>query len=490
MTPAPRTTHRRSRSRVGWAVVPLALAAVCLPTWSASADPASPAAPANPAASAAPTAAQPGCQADRRTTVHANGAALGPGTYEPCVIDTGMTSGEAGLTITSTGTIQRSVATNPTGIAVSTDQGATWQRRVLPSGVQTAIADSVIDPATGRYFYTGALGAPIYHSDDGAVTWKQGSLPLLPTAMDWPKLFTGRPAQTRAHGYPNNVYYCNWTIPGGLVADTACFKSTDGGNSFTSTGDSPYRLTDCPAGWTAAQHGRGVVDPRDGTIYLPAMFCGNVEVAVSHDEGKTWQHRIVRPFARSNQQTLTDSDNDPANQRQKSQGRSNLVTSEMASGQTSDALAMDAQGRLFMSWIDEGYLPVVSRSADHGLTWSTPVRVSPPGVTKGVLPAIAVTRDGQVGLSYYATADGYTWTGYLTLAADLFSGAPTLQSAAVTRPGQPLMDQPCCWVSGLTEYTAARWAPDGSLWAAFNAYTPSGDAEGTLGRLTRATPLR
>jgi hypothetical protein len=460
-----------NRSRV-LAVVALALA---LPSTAITAG-------ATPAGAATP-AVGPGCQIDRRTTVHAGETVRGRGAYVPCLIDTGMTSGEAGLAITGTGTILRSMATGPPGIAVSADQGATWRRRPLPSGAQTFIADGIVDADTGRYLSTGAFGAPIFASDDAGVTWTKGALPAFAAATDWPKLFTGRPVHPRTTGYRNNVYECNWTIPLGIVSDTECFVSTDGARTFRATGSAPYRFTDCPTGWEAAQHGRGVVDPRDGTIYLPASFCGKTELAVSHDEGKSWEHRTIQVSARTGDQTLADSDQNPGNRRQRSEGRFNVVTAELASRQVSDALAMDGSGRLYATWIDDHYFPVVSMSGDHGRTWSIATRLSPPGVVQGVLPAIAVTPGGRVGVSYYATTDKWNWTGYLTIVDGLESDAPALESASATRPGQPLMNEPCCWVSGPQEYTAARWAPDGSLWAAFAAYTSSGDAEGMLGRL-------
>ena len=62
---------------------------------------------------------KPECQGDRRTIRHSGGVVLGSGVYEPCLIDTGMPSGEPGLAISRDGTLLRSVSTDPTGIAVS-----------------------------------------------------------------------------------------------------------------------------------------------------------------------------------------------------------------------------------------------------------------------------------------------------------------------------------------------------------------------------------
>ena len=147
---------------------------------------------------------------------------------------------------------------------------------------------------------------------------------------------------------------------------------------------------------------------------------------------------------------------------------------------------MDAAGRLYMVWIDETTRPVLSWSGDEGQTWSAPVAFGAPDIVHAILPAIALTREGRVGISYYGSSDrGKTWTGYLTITDDATAPAPTFETSSITRVGEPLMPEPCCWASGPQEYTIARWAPDGSLWGAFAATRPSGDAQGMLGRLVR-----
>ena len=113
------------------------------------------------------------------------------------------------------------------------------------------------------------------------------------------------------------------------------------------------------------------------------------------------------------------------------------------------------------------------------------MRINPPGVLQTVFTGIAVTPEGRVGISYYGTTDKQVWTGYLSISEDPTASAPTFETAAVTRPGKPLMPEACCWASGPQEYTIPRWAPDGSLWAAFVATVPQGDAQGVLGRLVK-----
>ena len=113
------------------------------------------------------------------------------------------------------------------------------------------------------------------------------------------------------------------------------------------------------------------------------------------------------------------------------------------------------------------------------------MRINPPGVLQTVFTGIAVTPEGRVGLSYYGTTDKQVWTGYLAISDNPTAPLPTFETASVTRPGKPLMPEACCWASGPQEYTIPRWAPDGSLWGAFVATVPKGDAQGVLGRLVK-----
>jgi hypothetical protein len=217
-------------------------------------------------------------------------------------------------------------------------------------------------------------------------------------------------------------------------------------------------------------------------------FCGATEVAVSRDEGTTWVRHAVQRMHNSGYKAVLDALASRAWRKQLTNGRTNIVPAELAANQTSDALAMDAAGRLYCVWIDESYLPVLSWSGDKALTWSSPVRFNSPGVVQAVLPSLAIAPDGRVGIAYYGSTDKQTWTGYLAISDSATAAVPTFETASITRAGQPLMPEACCWASGPQEYTIARWAPDGSLWGAFVATVATGDAEGVLGRLIRRLP--
>ena len=73
------------------------------------------------------------------------------------------------------------------------------------------------------------------------------------------------------------------------------------------------------------------------------------------------------------------------------------------------SVAIDPRnGALYVAWQDDRFTPgidqvVLSRSTDGGETWSEPQRVSDgPGDAPGFTPAVAVTPEGLVGVSYYS----------------------------------------------------------------------------------------
>ncbi|WP_139279744.1 sialidase family protein [Rhodococcoides yunnanense] len=429
----------------------------------------------------------PGCDPGRSTVSHRDNIQVaGTSAFEPCLVDTGMTTGESGLAIDSDGALLRTVTTGPTGIAVSEDDGATWERRVLPPGTTPDLADGYRDPVTDRFFYTGVGSGPVFATDDRGRTWTAGTIePNLQFPGDWPRLFSGPPVQPRAGGYPTNIYYCNWTVPTGLTSGTRCYTSRDGGSTFQQSGPDivPVPCPD-PLFTPGIGHGRGVVDPRDGTIYMTVSACGRLEVAVSKDEGASWIRHSVPDSHTGGLRSIVDAIGSPGWVPQNLGGRINPVPAELSASQLSDSISLDAEGNLYVVWIDSGsYLPRLATSSDGGRTWSAGKQFAAPAVVQAVMPAVVATPEGRIGLSYYGSTDKLTWTGYLAVSDDATEPSPTFASAAVTPPGAPLMTEPCCWANGIQEYTMPRWAPDGSLWAAFAATRPSGDGEGVVGRL-------
>src|SRR5262249_30306030 len=78
------------------------------------------------------------------------------------------------------------------------------------------------------------------------------------------------------------------------------------------------------------------------------------------------------------------------------------------SGALIPGIAVDPQsGKLYVVWQDSRFSAgardgiALSTSIDGGRTWTPPTMVNPVGNTPAFTPAIAVSNDGNVGVSYY-----------------------------------------------------------------------------------------
>jgi Repeat of unknown function (DUF5648) len=89
-------------------------------------------------------------------------------------------------------------------------------------------------------------------------------------------------------------------------------------------------------------------------------------------------------------------------------GASNPLTGERIRDATIlGQIAADRQGRLFAVWQDGRFTAgardaaVIVTSADGGLTWTDPVRVSADPGVPAFEPAVAIARDGTIGVTYF-----------------------------------------------------------------------------------------
>jgi hypothetical protein len=125
---------------------------------------------------------------------------------------------------------------------------------------------------------------------------------------------------------------------------TACSKSIDGGITFVRTGTPPY--TDDPTqeggsqgvqGHCGGAVGHGAVGP-DGTVYLPRGWCGKPYVAISEDEGATWE---------------------------KVQVAGNGMAVGPGQEEHEMNVAVDADGTVYTTWIAQDRLPYLAVSRDR-----------------------------------------------------------------------------------------------------------------------------
>jgi hypothetical protein len=408
----------------------------------------------------------------------------------PCFSLTGYGTSESSLGIARDGTVFMAPAytAKGNGVAVSQDEGATWQTLIpkFPQGGGHGRVQPFfyLDPATDRMFFAtmhSGAGFDLSWSDDAGKTW---SYELISTdAQDWIKIFAGpsAPGASPPAGYPNVVYTSApspiSTPTGGLLSPPdhqTVYKSLDGGVTWTSVGGSSLTLdptkvvtaglasaTTCPSTeWVI--FGDGVVGS-DGAIYIGYRMCTELAIAMSKDEGVTWSSVVVPGSVLPSFTGLA----------------SPLSTQNLL---TSEPIAVDARGNLYAIWNDSAGLVRLSVSQDHGATWSSgavdggsaAVVVSAPGVQTTVLSAIAVKSPGTVAIAYFGSTDGTQFNGYLAESTNALAPAPTFWSATVNEPSEPLFSSGfdnnyAASLSGgdLDELVQVKYAPSGDVWASF-----------------------
>ena len=439
-------------------------------------------------------------------------------------VSTGNPAGEPTIAVAPDGTLYyvgiKSAGDNvPVSIVQrSRDDGQTWEvLDLLAKGVpdDTKTADPIIwvDPVTGRFFNFDLLlpCSVISMSDDRGDTFFPG---VACNHTDHQTIFTGPAPKDgpQPSGYPNVVYYC--AIDGGASVAaygiTACSKSLDGGVTYQRTGSAPY-VTDYTSqeggsmgipGFCYGATGHGRVGP-DGTVYVPRGMCGRPTLAISRDEGDTWEHVVI--------------------------GKDLGMTIGGDLEEHEARVAIDADGNVYFFWVARDHLPYLAVSRDGGRTFGAPMMVAPPGVQEAMLPALAVGATGRVAFSYLGTKtspggpfctktttggctadDGTpedpsryektTWDGYIGMTTDALETDPVFLTATVNDPRDPLHRGYCGGIScGAThEFHELVIAPDGTPWASFvDGATPDpavptervGVAPGIAGRLVGGPPL-
>jgi hypothetical protein len=442
---------------------------------------------AAPSAAAASSAAHktvgPGCDPARPAiATYVGGAVLSPQPARapiPCETVVGTTSEAADVGVLgrsvfysplllNTSTPPQNTLEGPEEVARSTDGGTTWTG--LNSGGPTTGGLvppwMSIDPQTRRIWFATAIssgvevpsacGARISWSDDGGDHWQTNPLVGCP-GEGAEKLLEGPAPEGAAgpHGYPHVVYYCA-NYADSLSLPLYCYKSLDGGSTFSATGAFPDPTP--PASCTNYRHRAraGIVGP-DGILYFPTNLCGDLGVAISRDEGASWQNRPTGITG------VTDN---------------MYVTS----------IAADSDGNLYLAYLGQNGLPQLTISRDRGRSWSNPITVAGPGLTKSMRVAITAGRRGEIALAYLGTSDGQNYSGYITESLNALGRRPVFWSASVNNPARPLVygSNPTTFGNRLL-YATDVMTPDGEAWAGFHcAQTTAcpGQRLGIVGRLT------
>lgn len=400
-----------------------------------------------------------------------------------CATLTGYATSEPTLAVTPNGTVVMSPAETENSSVRSTDGGRSWALTQPAKEQYTSLWNTVdpnitVDRRTGRLYLvhaTGptrttpllvdesplppqaagvstalaaAYGFQVYSSGDDGRTWTTADYQTAPVG-DWEKVFVG-PSRG---GHGSTVYVCGNSPFEVIGPGRLCYRSHDSGRTFSPAAfvfPSPTQPKDCPA----LGANNGTVGP-DGTVYQPVSCTDGSYVAVSTDEGDTYTWHAVPGTA---------------------------GTGTGLSGQSFQVVA-DAGGTVYAGWMDGDALRL-SRSVDHGASWTSLGNVAVPGAHTIALAQMAAGAAGQVGFAYYAA----TWAGqsdltlYVTETLTGNDRRPVLVSAALTDPAHPgFQNLGLGGPSPRADYIGAAFDGAGRLWAAAVRQTSAPRPDGTIG---------
>lgn len=377
-----------------------------------------------------------------------------------------------------------------------------WQNVSPPGPVASLDPFLTVDRRTGRIFSVNFLAngqptcATISYSDSNGDSWV--SSPAACGGFDGESIGVGPPVSSTTVGYPELVYYCTGTTPASSPPTTTpiCSKSLDGGLTFQPTGAPPWPVyEEKAAGDTFGPWAGNPVVGADGTVYVPKRFAGQPEIAISHDEGLSWQR---------------------------------VQVAQNGSGGETPRVAVDGAGNVLYTWVSAAHMPYLAYSRDDGSTWSGPIALAPRGLREADIPRVAAMGNGRVAVAYIGSTDspgtspyyaycdallsectdgsytGVSWSGYMTLIGNVFASPPKLETATVNAPSSPLLVGGCSGDGACKadlDFIDVKFGPRGEEFAAFvddcaltRDFTPifgkelgtCGDflGEGIVGRLT------
>ena len=406
----------------------------------------------------------PAADAGGSATVHlSDGRYVSASPGAARIFRTGVGAGEPTLGVTKDGSIFFQALDGPPKVLRTKDGGKTWddvsprigERQAHPNSLDPYI---YVDPDTDRIFtYDFLFGcSEISFSDDGGESWTTTVLNC--SLMDHQNLFAGPPVHSPTVGYENVVYTCSTQFGATIYSVAAeCLKSLDGGLTWAPTGSLPY-TTDLQDendlgidGYCHGAVGHGHV-ARDGTVYLPKGLCGQPWLAISRDEGLTWERVQV-------------ADN-------------GVPQTAIGVYEHETAVTTDPKGNVYYFWIGADRLPYLSISRNGGAEWSKPMMIGPPGIKESTLPKIEAGETGKIAIVYYASTNSpgkpfpqaddckpdmagcfgelfflnppdperyekVTWNGYMTLSANALDAKPRFHTAMINDPDDPLVRGTC-----------------------------------------------
>jgi hypothetical protein len=190
-------------------------------------------------------------------------------------------------------------------------------------------------------------------------------------------------------------------------------------------------------------------------------------VVRSSDEGRTW--------------TATDTGDDSIGLDDILAGREGLVLG-VTDHVWSENLAVDDHDNLYFAYIAVGGVRLAT-SRDGGRTWRRVGFVSPPPTRHAIVASVTARGRGQVGLTYYGTADegdgfgasGMNWRAWMAYSRNALASHPVFQSAPTSPASSPTMDAElpgCCTLrQTFLEYTGVQFTGPREVSGAFTRWT-------------------
>ena len=414
----------------------------------------------------------------------------------PCATETGFATSESSIAVNNRGAIFYSPANTENTMARSLDGGATWnlvqpQRMEYTNFWNTVDPYVTVDRRTGRVFWvhvTGPLrttssvvddsqlpgpptfllafayGFQVYSSDDDGHRWTTADYRYAPMT-DWEKLFVGPPpaGSPKPVGYPNVVYVCANSPVEVVGPGRLCYKSLDGGRTFDVAGY-VFPSASTPDACGALNTTVAVVDSK-GTIFMPVTCSNGSYLAVSRDEGASYEWLPVPG--------VPGGPNGPF------------------PGNIAFQVAVDASDNLSVMWLVGDRL-LLATSRTNGRTWSAPASIAGPGLHQITIPALAAGPRGSVGVVYYASraANAPALTAYLTETQNALATRPLFVTAALNDPKRPIFHDYGLFDSPRADFIGSTYDASGALWAGVVKQLGPPDANGRIATIGYVGRLR
>ena len=400
--------------------------------------------------------------------VHGGGGSVAKSSARGCRYDTGFDEQSPSIQVTRAGILF--IARSRGGVLRSIDHAHTWTSIDVPAladgdGPAKGVHGYVhVDPVTDRVYYLSSMaagscgfmrgGAVVSWSDDLGRSWHGRSVGC--GTFDWGRLVTGHDPAARGG---RSVYFFGVSprLVGGL---RPVYRSRDGGAhwarlkhyaSVTTEGGSGVAASDGTLYFDYPEYIGFYPDRvlRSDYPFVPANVC-HAMIAVSEDFGETWRQQAI-PNSRA---------------------------CKHLNGE--QRVAVDEAGTVYAVWSDDRdaqlYLTV---SHDKARTWSTPVRVMPPGATFNnnqgnviagapghVVVTALDTRAARNPRRWITNGHG-SWYAYMSESFDADKAAPTFRSVSLDPPHDPDLAE------GESPSEAEAYlgiSPTDEIWATFSRH--------------------